>query len=478
MAVAAPARLITPEEQATAQDLLARARAAMRTIDGYDQPAVDRLCRAIAWAGGNEETATYLAKMSVAESGMGSPEPRRRAKVLGILRDALRQKSIGIIEEIPEKGIVKYAKPAGVITSLIPVTSPYVTPISIAIYAIKCKDAVIFSPHPGSRKTTNETVRVMRAALRKLGAPEDLLQCVERPSIPLATELMAIGDLTIATGGPAMVKAAYSSGKPAYGVGAGNATMVIDETADIAEAARNTRISKTNDHGSGCSADGNLIVDAAIYDALLAQLQAEGGYLVSRDEKRLLQAAYWTADGHRTPETIARAASVVAAHAGFSIPDEKTFLIVEERNIGRQYPFSTEKLGTVLAIFKYDGYDQALDLVRQIFETGGKGHSCGIYSFDDDHIHRLALVAPVSRIMVRQVQSSSNAGTFTNGMPMTSSMGCGVWGGNITNDNISLKHYMNVTWVSRPTAEDRPSEQELFGEFYNSETFQPAMGPL
>ena len=467
----APARTITSEERATAQELLARARTAMRAVEPYDQDAVDRLCRAVAWAGGNEQTAIHLAKMSVDESGMGSPEPKRRAKVLGILRDALRQKSIGVIEDLPDKGIVKYAKPAGVIASLIPVTSPYVTPIGVAIYAIKCKDAVIFSPHPGSKRTTNETVRVMRAALGSLGAPEDLLQSVARPSIPPAGELMSICDLTIATGGPAMVKSAYSSGRPAYGVGAGNATMVIDETADIAEAARNTRISKTNDHGSGCSAEGNLLVDVSIYDAFLRQLQSEGGYLVSAAEKALLQSAYWGAQGLRTPDTIARAASVVAERAGFSIPADKTFLLVEERNIGKQYPFSTEKLGTVLSIFKYDGFDQALEMVRQIFDTGGKGHSCGIYSFDDDHIHRLALVAPVSRIMVRQVQSSSNAGTFTNGMPMTSSMGCGTWGGNITNENISLKHYMNVTWVSRPIAEDRPSEQELFGEFYNSETF-------
>jgi sulfoacetaldehyde dehydrogenase len=378
---------------------------------------------------------------------------------------------MGVIEEIPALGIVKYAKPAGVITSLIPVTSPYVTPIGIAIYAVKCKDAVIFSPHPGSRKTTNETVRVLRAALRKQGVPEDLLQCVERPSIPLANELMATADLTIATGGPAMVRSAYGSGKPAYGVGAGNATMVVDETANVEEAARNTRISKTNDHGSGCSADGNILVDASIYDAMLKQLQLEGGYLVDAHEQQLLERAYWDSEGHRTADTIARPAQAVAAKAGFSIPDDKTFLLVEESRIGKEHRFSTEKLGTVLAIFKYEGFEMALDMVRRIFDTAGKGHSCGIYSFDDDHIHRLALVAPVSRIMVRQVQSASNAGTFTNGMPMTSSMGCGVWGGNITNENISLKHYMNVTWVSRPIPEDRPSEAELFGEFYNSETF-------
>src|SRR5580765_2301911 len=462
-------RTLTAEETDVIAALVGNARAAMRAIEHYDQATVDRLCRAVAWAGGNEQAAIKLANMSVDESGMGSREPRRRAKVLGILRDALRQKSVGIIEEIPEKQIVKYAKPAGVIASLIPVTSAYVTPVGIAIYAMKCKDAVIFSPHPASRKTTNEAVRVMRAALKKQGVPEDIFQCAERPSIPLARYLMASCDMTVATGGPAMVKAAYSSGKPAYGVGAGNATMVIDETADVEEAARNTRISKTNDYGSGCSADGNLLIDSRVYDAFLARLQDEGGYLVTDEEKAKLQAAYWDAEGRRTADTSARGADVIATKAGIAPPEGKTFFIVPERHIGKAHPFSTEKLGVVLSIFKYHGWDMALDMVRQIFETGGKGHSCGIYSFDDEHIHRLALAAPVSRIMVRQVQSASNAGTFTNGMPMTSSMGCGVWGGNITNENIALKHYMNVTWVSRPIPEDRPSEQELFGEFYESD---------
>ncbi|MGE5833524.1 MAG: aldehyde dehydrogenase family protein [Acidobacteriota bacterium] len=464
-------RSITSEEATVVEQLVCRARRAMESVEPYNQAGVDRLCRAIAWAGGNEVTATKLANMAVDESGMGSREPSRRAKVLGILRDALRQKSIGVIEEIPERGIVKYAKPAGVIAGLVPVTSPYVTPVGMAIYAVKCRDAIIFSPHPASRRTTNETIRVMRAALSALDAPVDLVQCVEHPSIPLANALMAACDLTMATGGQAMVRAAYSSGKPAYGVGAGNATMVIDETADVADAARNSRISKTNDYGSGCSADGNLIVEESIYDAFLAQLQEEGGYLLSEEEKQKIRAVYWDADGHRTPDTIARPASVVAERAGFRLPADKTFLIAQEEQIGREHPFSGEKLGTVLSIFKYRGFDRALDMVRRILEVGGKGHSTGIYSFDDDHIHRLALAAPVSRIMVRQVQSRSNAGTFTNGMPMSSSMGCGIWGGNITNENIALKHYMNVTWVSRPIPEDRPSDEELFGEFYNSQVF-------
>jgi sulfoacetaldehyde dehydrogenase len=347
-----------------------------------------------------------------------------------------------------------------------------VTMVSMAINAIKCRDAVIFSPHPLSRRTAVEIARVIRKALETQGAPEDLLLCLEKPSIPLAQELMSICDLTIATGGTAMVKAAYSSGKPAYGVGAGNATVVVDETADLAEAAMNTRISKTQNHGSGCSCDGNLLVEATVYDQFLERLQKEGGYLASAEEKSKLEAVMWDADGHRTIGTVARAAGVIAEQAGFTLPEKTSFIIVKEDKIGKQHRFSGEKLSPVLAIFKYNGFDNLLAMVSQIFEVGGKGHSVGIASFDDDHIHALASMAPVSRIMVRQPNVRGNAGSFTNGMPQTASLGCGTWGGNITSENISVKHYMNTTWVSRPIPEDRPSEQELLGEFYNSEIFE------
>jgi sulfoacetaldehyde dehydrogenase len=404
---------------------------------------------------------------------MGSADgvSARRWKILGILRDALRTKSVGIIEDVPEKGIVKYAKPAGVVAGLLPVTNPLVTMVNMTVNALKCKDAVIFSPHPLSRRTALEITRVLRAALKKQGAPEDLILCLQKPSIPLAQELMSICDLTIATGGAAMVKAAYSSGKPAYGVGAGNATVVIDETANLADAAKNTRISKTQNHGSGCSCDGNLLVEASVYDALLEELQREGGYLADSTEKRKLEAVMWDAQGRRTLETIARSARAIAAKAGFSLSDGKSFIIVEEHQIGKTHRFSGEKLSPVLAIFKYAGFDNLLEMVTQIFEVGGKGHSLGVASFNEDRIHRLAMMAPVSRMMVRQPNVSGNAGSFTNGMPMTASLGCGTWGGNITSENISVKHYMNTTWVSRPIAEDKPSEEQLLGEFFNSETF-------
>ncbi|HMA09267.1 MAG TPA: aldehyde dehydrogenase family protein [Ramlibacter sp.] len=458
------------DQQAELDAAFERARKALAIIETYDQARVDRLCQAVAWAVSNKKTFTELVAMGIAESGLGDPESRmnKRMKIRGVLRDALRQKSVGIIEEIPEKGIVKYGKPAGIIACIVPTTNPDLTPAGNAIYGIKARDVVIFSPHPRAKKTSFETVRLMREALEREGAPPDILQCLTKVNIPMSQALMARADLIVATGGQPMVRAAYSSGTPAYGVGAGNATMIMDETANVEEAARNTRLSKTSDYGSGCSADGNLIIQEGIFDAMLAQLVKEGGYLASESEKAQLRKAMWDEEGHRLADTVAIAPQKLAAAAGFSIPADRKFIIVHGDGIGKAHPYSGEKLTTLLAVYKYGSFDQALNMMRAIYEVGGKGHSCGIYSFDQSHIHQLALAAPVSRIMVRQPQSKANAGAFNNGMPMTSSLGCGTWGGNIVSENVHLKHYLNTTWVSVPIKEDRPSDQELFGSFYDA----------
>lgn len=463
---------ITEEQREELDQAFAKARAAMKIIESYSQEKLDRLCQAVAWAVSNKQTFTRLVDMGIEESKLGDPESRmgKRMKIRGILRDALRQKSVGVIEENPEKGIVKYAKPVGIIASIVPTTNPDLTPGGTAIYAIKARDAVIFSPHPRSKRTTFETVRLMREALEREGAPADLLQCLTLVNIPMTKALMSRADLVLATGGKEMVKSAYSSGTPAYGVGAGNSTMIIDDTADVKEAAQNTMLSKTSDFGSGCSADGNLIISDKVYDAMLEELVKVGGYLANDDEKASLRSVMWDEAGHRLPDTVAVAPQQLANAAGFSIPEDRKFIVVKGDKIGREYPFSGEKLTTLLAVYKYEGeFEHALDMMRAIYEVGGKGHSCGIYSFNDDHIHRLGLAAPVSRIMVRQPQSKANAGSFTNGMPMTSSLGCGTWGGNIISENVNLKHYMNYTWVSKPIPEDKPSDAELFGEYYDPE---------
>src|SRR6266508_451828 len=367
-------RDITEQEKTYAAELLREAQNAMKQIEDYDQERVDRLCRALAWAVGNEKTFGRLADMGIEESGVGDPvsRPGKRFKIQGVLRDALRQKSMGIVEEDPAKGIVKYAKPAGVIVSLIPMTNPEITPVGTAINAMKAKDAVIFSPHPRTTKTTLETVNVMRAVLKREGVPEDLFQCVSKPSIPLAQELMSKCDLVFATGGSAMVKAAYSSGTPSFGVGAGNSTMVIDETANIEEAARNSRLSKTSDYGSGCSADGNLLIEETIYNAMVAQLILEGGYVVNAEEKAMLEKVMWDEHGHRTLSTIAVSAQTIAKLAGFEIPSDRSFMMIPEQHIGKAYKFSGEKLCVIMSLFKYSGFEQALEMVKQIYEVGGK----------------------------------------------------------------------------------------------------------
>jgi sulfoacetaldehyde dehydrogenase len=361
----------------------------------------------------------------------------------------------------------------GVVASLIPTTNPDLTPGGQALFVIKARDAAIFSPHPRSKNTTMKSVQIMREALENEGAPADILQCVTKPNIPMTKELMRRADLVIATGGRPMVKSAYSSGTPAYGSGAGNSTMIYDETADVETACHNTMLSKTSDYGSGCSADGNIIISDKIYNAVIKQLEVEGGYLASDTERATLKRVMWDDEGHRLPETVAIPPQKLARAAGFEIPADRKFIYVIGEGIGKEHFFSSEKLTTLLAVYKYEGeFENALDMVRAVYEVGGKGHSCGIYSHDDNHIHRLALAAPVSRIMVRQPQSKANAGAANNGMPMTSSLGCGTWGGNIISENICLKHYMNTTWVSRVIPDDMPSPEELFGELYKPELDQ------
>lgn len=452
------------------KEVLAKAELALKEIEKFDQEKLDRLCKAVAWSVANKSTFKKIVDCGVEETGLGDPVSRmnKRFKIRGVLRDALRQKTVGIIEEIPEKGITKYAKPVGIIASLVPTTNPELTPAGTAINTVKTRNAVIFSPHPRSQQTTLMTVEVMREALKREGVNPDILQCLKgNPNKSMSMALMGEVDLVLATGGQNMVRRSYTAGTPAYGVGAGNSTMVIDETADVKEAAMNTMLSKTSDFGSGCSADGNLIIEASIFDKMVEELQNVGGYLANDEEKEALKKVMWNENGKRKGDTVAIAPQQLAKEAGFTIPEDRKFIMVMGDGIGKEYMFSHEKLTTLLALYKYEGFDEAMRMVREIYEVGGKGHSCGIYSFNDEHIHLHALNAPVSRIMVRQPQSRANAGAFNNGMPMTSSLGCGTWGGNITSENVSIKHYMNTTWVSRLIPEDRPSDEELFGEFYD-----------
>ena len=470
---------LTELQVAEIEEKFAKADAAQKVFEKWSQEEIDRTIQAIAWKVANTQTFKELVKMSIEETNFGDPVSRenKRFKIRGVLRDALRQKSVGIIEEQPEKGIVKYAKPVGVIACVIPATNPDLTPAGNAIYALKARNAIIFSPHPRGVKTGRRTIELMREGLRQVGAPEDLIQILGDTKInkELSEALNAKCDLVIATGGQGVVRRAYHSGTPAYGVGAGNATMVWDETAreELHTAAHNTMLSKTSDFGSGCSADGNIVIHESIYDDAVKALEEVGGYLLNEEEQEAVKKIMWDEACHRLPNSVAQSPQKMAELAGFSIGEDRKFLVARGTgSFTESYEdvWCREKLSTLLAVHKYEGdFQNAIDIVMAIHEVGGVGHSVGIYSYDTDHIHRLAMEAHVGRIMVRQPQSKANAGAFTNGMPMTSSIGCGTWGGNATSENVHLHHYMNTTWVSVAIPEDKPSDEELFGEFYEPE---------
>jgi sulfoacetaldehyde dehydrogenase len=332
----------------------------------------------------------------------------------------------------------------------------------------KTRNAVIFGAHLFARKTTGMAIRHMRAGLEKAGAPADLVQELPKPTKERIQELMAAADLVVATGSGALVKAAYSSGTPAYGVGAGNAVIVVDETADIADAAKKIFLSKTFDSATSCSSENSLVIQSGVRDALVTALQSHGGYLCSAEEKAQLLATLWPDGEHLNAKIVARSAARIAEMAGLDVPEGTTFLMVEGDETVDDDPYAAEKLSPVVRLWTYDAFDEAVDYVERITRKCGYGHSCGIHSTDEGHIMELALKSHVSRIMVRQPQCYGNSGNYDNGMPFTMTLGCGTWGGNITSENICWKHFLNTTWVSAPIAPVVPDEAKLFGEFLNT----------
>jgi sulfoacetaldehyde dehydrogenase len=448
------------------RSLMLRAKSAQKIAESFSQARVNELSTAVAWSCVKEKNAKELAELALCETNLGDYDSKYKKiqkKIKGVQRDLKDMKTVGVIEENPENGIIKIAKPVGIIGALVPCTNPEVTPVIKAMNAIKGRNAVVFSPHPRSINTTSRTVEIMRQALKKHNAPEDLLICSENSSKEISSEIMRQCDLVIATGGAQMVSAAYSSGTPAYGVGVGNAVIVIDETADIDDAAHKIMLSKTFDLSSGCSCENSLVVYENIYAEVLKSLIKEGGYLLNEIEKEQLQKIMWI-DNNLSKDIIAQPVIKIANLADLKIPDNCKFLIVEETGIGSKYPFSGEKLSVVLTVYKYKDFDEAIGKVNEIQSYQGAGHSCGIHSFNEENIMRLCLNTKTSRVMVRQPQVYGNSGDWCNGMPFTVSLGCGSWGRNITSENISMKHYINVTWVSHPIKENIPGNEELFGK--------------
>lgn len=447
--------------------LIERSRIAQAQIADYSQEQVDELIRAMVYSIARDDISEKIAQFAVEETQLGNYEGKYlkiHRKTRATLMDIINDKSVGIIEEDAQRNIVKIAKPVGVIGALSPSTNPEATPVIKAISAVKGRNSIIIAPHPRAKLTNKMICDYMRDALVACGAPADLVLSTDVPTLETTNELMRQCDRVLATGGGPMVTAAYSSGTPALGVGVGNACITVDETADLDDAAQKIRISKTLDLAASCSSDNSVLLQASIYDEMLAKLQAEGGYVVNADEKLKLQNTLWQ-DGHFNTAIVAQPAHKIASMAGIELPEGKLFLIVPETGFGPDFPFSGEKLSVIMALYKVEDIDGAITVTNGIQAYQGQGHSCGIYSSSDDNILQFAHATKTSRVMVNQPQSASNSGNLWNGMRQTFSLGCGSWGGNGTNNNITWRDLINETWVSKPLAETKvlPSDEELFG---------------
>jgi sulfoacetaldehyde dehydrogenase len=467
MDAAEMAKDITGEASGIVDTLMQRARAAQAAFAEADQARADEAVRALAWSLYKPEHARELAELAVADTGLGNvPDKiiKKQRKTFGTLRDLLRAKSVGEIERDDRRGLVKFAKPVGVVGAVTPSTNPGATPVNKAMMAIKGRNAMIIAPSPLGYRTTALAVKYVREALDQIGLPADLIQILPAPVTKETTQaVMEAVDLVVVTGSQDNVRRAYRSGTPAIGVGAGNVPVIIDETADLDAAAARICASKTFDNATSCSTENAVVIVEAVYEQAIAALKRAGAYLVDAVQKQRVQRELWK-NGKLNRHLIARDMAVLAK--AFDLPPaaaQAKFLPVEESGIGKEFPLSGEKLALVLTVYRASDFDDATGVVRRILDFQGRGHSMGLHTTRLDRAHALAEQLPVVRVLVNFAHTFGNGGGFDSGLEFTLTMGCGSWQKNSISENLNYRHFLNITHLVVPITEDKPSEEELFG---------------
>jgi sulfoacetaldehyde dehydrogenase len=462
-----------PDVERDVAALVARARAAQRAIDGWDQRQVDELVTAAGWAIVEPTRNRALAETAVRDTGLGNVDDKiakNRRKTIGLMRDLAGARSVGIIEEDASRGLVTIARPVGVVAAVTPSTNPGATPANNLINALKGRNAIVFAPSPKGASTLALLIGFVHAELDRVGAPRDLVQALPTPVSREHTQaLMRAADLVVATGSRNNVRAAYASGTPALGVGAGNVSVIVDETADVEAAARDIARSKTFDHATSCSSENSVIAVDAVADRLLDAFAREGGVLLDAAEARRLQRTMFP-NGQLSSAVTAQSAATIARLAGLDRPavTAARFLVVAESGVGPGHPFSGEKLSPVLAFYRAKDFDAAAELASRILDYQGAGHSIGVHTRDPARPVDLGLALPVCRVIVNQAHCFATGGSFDNALPFSLSMGCGTWGRNSFSDNLNYRHFLNLTRVVRPLEPARvrePTEDELFGAY-------------
>ena len=454
------------EAELQVKDLVARARAAQKVFENSTQEQVDAACRAIAKA--IFDNAEPLARMAVDETRMGVYEDKIKknmGKSRVIWNELKGKKSVGIIERLPEQGLVLVAKPMGVVGAVTPTTNPIVTPMCNAMFALKGRNAIIICPHPRSKKCSGEAVRLMKEALAPLGVPADIIQIIEEPTVELSGQVMKQCDVCISTGGMGMVRAAYASGKPAFGVGAGNVQCLIDEDADLEKAIPMIIEGRRFDNGIICSGEQTAIMPKAIHAKAVEVFKKNGCLYIDKPEDVAKLRATLFPGGVMDKNIVGQTAKTVAEKCGFAYEDDLKVILVKADAYGKDDLLSKEKMCPVIATYdNLADWDACIACANANLEVEGKGHSVCIHSNTPEHVEAAAQVLPVSRFLVNQICSTNNGGSFFNSLSATTTLGCGSWGNNSISENLSWKHLFNVSRIAyvRPGSV-MPTDEEIWG---------------
>ena len=450
------------------KNLIVKAKKAQSIFENYNQDKVDEVVTAVAWSICKPSNNKTISKLAVEATGLGKVEDKiikNRRKTLGLLRDLKNIKTVGVINEDKKNGIIEIAKPVGVVAAVTPSTNPAATPINNIINALKGRNSIIVSPSPSGSKVFKDLLVLINSELKKISAPENLIQTFDiEVTKELTNQLMKHVDLVVVTGSLNNVREASKSGTKAIGVGQGNVTSIVDETADLEDALIKIKSSKIFDNATSCSSENNLILMKEIYDEAIYLLSKLNAILLDKNQKKVLQKNLWM-DGKLNRKIIAKSAKFIVKELKIDVSENVEILMVEERGVGKDYPFSGEKLAPVLSVYKAKNFNEAKKLANEILNYQGIGHSIGIHSKKNDRILELGLDLPVCRVIVNQAHTFATGGSFTNGLPFSLSMGCGTWQKNTIDSNLNYKHFLNITKVSKLIPGKEAKLKEYFKEY-------------
>jgi len=451
------------------EELYLRAQKAFKEVEFWSQEKVDEMVAAAGWEWQKLENRKILARLAVDESdGIGVYEDKVAkvfTKTMGTLRDQVGAKTCGLVEEDTEMGLKKYAKPIGVIANVVPCTNPESTVCCIGLSILKTRNAMIVSPHPRTQKSSYEAVEQGRKALRKIGAPEDLLLCIEETSRERTRDLMNRCDFAVATGGAALVRVVYEAGKPSHTVGSGNVVSIVDTTVNLKETAAKIIKSKTANNSASCSSENAIAVEEPAYDEMLAEMQAQGCYLCSEEEREILRKYYWPDGTNLNRDVVAKTALWIAEQAGLKVPESTRVLMVVGIKPGPEDQFSGEKISPVLTVWKWTDFSEIVGRIEQMLKYSGEGHSVSIHSLIEERLDEVSVKLNVGRVVCNMGHTAANSGGWGSGMATTDTLGCGTWAKNMTSDNIDWRHFLNYTTATTPIPEKIPTEEDFFSEY-------------